>query len=165
MYEHIGRKDRGFDEDYMRKVIAPNAYRFVLVKKSVTEGLGLAKRGGKHAEPHTNPEMAKLLQIYKEHQLHMFRSGRNYGHNLWKVDDLGRGQQRLAEGKLASWVHETTRARRLNSSTNEQAVLTTEFVQKLESLDEEIEVEQRQALDEIRTPGRLLHLPDGELVS
>ena len=43
MYEHIGRKDRGFDENYLRKVIAPNAYRFVLVKKAVGEGLGLAK--------------------------------------------------------------------------------------------------------------------------
>ena len=82
MYEHIGRKDRGFDEDYMRKVISPNAYRFVLVKKSVTEGLGLAWRGGKHAEPHTNPEIRTLMQVYQTHQLHLFRSGRSYGSDV-----------------------------------------------------------------------------------
>jgi hypothetical protein len=82
MYEHIGRKDRGFDEDYMRKVIAPNTYRFVLVKKAVAEGIGLANRDSKHIEPHTNPEMVKLLQVYQKYQLHMFRSGRNYGGDL-----------------------------------------------------------------------------------
>lgn len=114
MYEHIGRKDKGFDENYMRKVIAPNAYRFVLVKKSVTEALGLEQHGGKHAEPHTKPEMQILLQAYKTHQLHLFRSGRTYQGELRKVDDLGRGVQQLIGGKLAAWVNETTRARLIN---------------------------------------------------
>ena len=89
MYEHIGRKDRGFEEDYMRKVIAPNAYRFVLIKKAATEGLGLTQRTGKHSEPHTNTETTKLLEVYKENQLHLFRKGRTYGTDLRKVDDLG----------------------------------------------------------------------------
>jgi hypothetical protein len=114
MYEHIGRKDKGFDENYMRKVIAPNAYRFVLIKKSVTEALGLEQHGGKHAEPHTKPEMQILLQAYKTHQLHLFRSGRTYHGDLRKVDDLGRGVQQLIGGKLAAWVNETTRARLIN---------------------------------------------------
>ena len=72
MYEHIGRKDRGFNEDYMRKVIAPNAYRFVLIKKEITEGLGLAQQQGKHTTPHTNPEITKLMQVYQTFQVHLF---------------------------------------------------------------------------------------------
>ena len=157
MYEHIGRKDRGFDENYMRKVIAPNAYRFVLVKKAVAEGLGLAKRPGKHVEPHTNPEMVKLLQVYQKHQLHMFRSGRNYGGDLRKVDDLGRGQTRLLEGKLASWVNETTHARHLNTSPNE-------IGKELDQLDKELEAEQSQMAGESQTRGQLLFTSDGELI-
>lgn len=73
MYEHAGRKDQGFDEDYMRKVIGPNAHQFVLIKKSVIEGLGLAAHSGKHKEPHTNPEVQKLLDVYQHQQLHLFR--------------------------------------------------------------------------------------------
>jgi hypothetical protein len=114
MYEHIGRKDKGFDKNYMRKVIAPNAYQFVLIKKLVTEALGLEQHGRKHAEPHTKPEMQILLQAYKTHQLHLFRSGRMYHGDLHKVDDLGRGVQQLIGGKLAAWVNETTRARLIN---------------------------------------------------
>lgn len=112
MYEHIGRKDtsRGFEEDYMRKVIAPNAYCFVLIKKAATEGLGLTQRTGKHIEPHTIAETNKLMEVYKDNQLHLFRKGRKYGTDLRKVDDLGRGVQRLVDGKLASWINDTTRA-------------------------------------------------------
>ena len=84
----------------MQKVISPNAYQFVLVKKSVTEGLGLAPWRGKHTEPHTNSEIWKLMQVYQTHQLHLFRSGRSYGSDVQKVDNLGCGQLKLIEGKL-----------------------------------------------------------------
>ena len=61
MYEHIGWKAIDFDDNYMRKVIAPNVNRCVLTKKAMSESLGLMKRGGKHVEPHTNPEIQKLV--------------------------------------------------------------------------------------------------------
>ncbi|KAF8962188.1 hypothetical protein BDZ97DRAFT_1759423 [Flammula alnicola] len=166
MYEHIGRKDRGFDEDYMRKVIAPNAYRFVLVKKTITQGLGLAKRGYKHSEPHTNPEMAKLLQVYQNEQLHLFRKGRTYGGDPRKTDDLGRGVQRLMEGKLAAWVRDTTRTRIVNKSAPPEVVERelTELETAMDALDEEINIQQNQEAAETRTAGQVLQLADGELV-
>jgi hypothetical protein len=78
------------------------------------EALGLEQHGGKHAEPHTKPEMEILLQAYKTHQLHLFRSGRMYHGDLCRVDDLGHGVQQLIGGKLAAWVNETTWACLIN---------------------------------------------------
>lgn len=138
MYEHIGRKDKGFDENYMRKVIAPNAYRFVLVKKTMTEALGLEQHGGKHAEPHTKPEMQILLQAYKTHQLHLFRSGRMYNGELRKVDDLGRGVQQLIGGKLAAWVNETTRARLINPMGLNPTETNMDGMNDISQLDHEV---------------------------
>lgn len=165
MYEHIGRKDRGFDEDYMRKVIAPNAYRFVVVKKSVTEGLGLAQRRGKHSEPHTKPEMKKLLEVYRDQQLHLFRSGRTYGGDPRKTDDFGRGCQRLIEGKLVSWVSETTRARQMNANTNPPPESQVE--EDISQLDDEVvmNTSENGSRDlDTRTSGHIIQMDDGELV-
>lgn len=165
MYEHIGRKDSGFDEDYMRRVIAPNAYRFVVVKKTVTEGLGLAQRAGKHSEPHTNPEMVKLLQTYRNHQLHLFRRGRTYGTDMKKTDDLGRGVQRLIEGKLETWVYETSRARRLNMSSN-SGLPDVEIEAGITQIDQEEAQEHNEGLNtnDARTPGQIIQGADGGLV-
>lgn len=168
MYEHIGRKDRGFDEDYMQKVIAPNAYRFVLVKKATIEGLGLAVRAGKHAEPHTNAETRKLLQIHQDEQLHLFRAGRTYGAAHRTVDNLGRGVNSLMGGKLASWVHDTTRARRLGGTIgdddDEDSELTQEELEsELDRIDREAEMDQAMEAMETRTPGQITQTSDGEL--
>jgi hypothetical protein len=160
MYEHIGRKDKGFDENYMQKVIAPNVYRFVLVKKSVTESLRLAQHGGKHKDPHTRPEMVKLLQVYQALQLHLYRSGRTYSGDLYKVDDLGRGMRDLVGGKLMTWVHETTQARLINqTSLQTPDDVATDITQ----LDEEV----AGAMDGnpgIQTAGCVTQMEDGELL-
>lgn len=161
MYEHIGRKDKGFDENYMRRVIAPNAYRFVLVKKSVTEGLGLEQHGGKHKDPHMKPEMIKLLQVYKTHQLHLFRQGRSYGKDIRKVDDLGRGVQALMGEKLSAWVQETTHARLINElppGRTEAGMVLDEI-----RLNEPI-VNHPGQEDEAQTRGRIIQTADGDLI-
>lgn len=165
MYEHIGRKDRGFDEDYMRKVIAPNAYRFVLVKKTVMEGLGLTRRGYKHSEPHTNPEITKLLHVYQSHQLHLFRKGRTYGGNQRRTDNLGQGIQQLMEGELASWIHDTTRVRHLSRTQPRMAGLDEADIEAdITQLDQQIAIEQASEGDEMRSGGHILQLDNGELV-
>ncbi|KAF9524238.1 hypothetical protein CPB83DRAFT_947604 [Crepidotus variabilis] len=159
MYEHIGRKDRGFDEDYLRQVIAPNAYRFVLVKKAVTESLGLAQRHGKHIDPQTNAETAKLMEIYKAEQLHLFRSGRTYGGDAYRVDDLGRGMEKLTQGKLASWIQDTIRCRfQAAPSIRVQEELESE----IEQLDNEVEFSTQNDIPQTR--GRILQLSNGGLV-
>lgn len=165
MYEHIGRKDRGFDEDYMQKVIAPNAYRFVLVKKSMTESLGLTHRSGKHKEPHTNAETRTLMKTYQNEQLHLFRPGRTYGDDVKKVDDLGRGVERLSGGKLASWVHDTTWARRLGTSPHLEHV-ESHLSETAIRLNEETPSEEKEPeiAGETQTRGCIVHTSDGELV-
>ena len=164
MYEHIGRKDRGFEEDYMRKVIAPNAYRFVLIKKSVTEGLGLTQRTGKHSEPHTNAETTKLLEVYKDNQLHLFRKGRTYGTDLRKVDDLGRGVQRLMDGKLASWIKDTTRARIINMAQTALQASEEDTISAFAELDQEDAEARSREVNETRTMGHIVQTDDGDLV-
>jgi len=164
MYEHIGRKDRGFNEDYMRKVISPNAYRFLQMKKSVSEGLGLAQRGGKHSEPHTNPEIRKLMQVYHTHQLHLFRSGRRYGSDIRKVDDLGRGQTKLIDGKLKAWTHETTRARLNNLVSSDAVEMLANMDMNIDHLDKQLAETREINGDEIQTDGRIIQTADGELV-
>lgn len=114
LYEHIGRKDAGFDEKYVQYIIAPNVHRFVRVKKDINGALGLAKRGGKHKDAHTDPELVKLRDTCEVEQLHLFRPGRTYGGDKMKVDHFGKGFARLRDGKLKEWTVETTRARGLN---------------------------------------------------
>jgi hypothetical protein len=164
MYEHIGRKDRGFDESYMQKVIAPNAYRFVLVKKSMTEGLGLTQRSGKRKEPHTNAETRTLMKNYQNEQLHLYRLGRSYGDDVRKVDDSGRGVERLSGGKLASWVHDTTWARRLGTSPHPEHVIS-HLDETVVRLNEEASSEAKdlEIAGETQTRGRIVHTSDGEL--
>lgn len=165
MYEHIGRKDRGFEEDYMRKVIAPNAYRFVLIKKAATEGLGLTQRTGKHSEPHTIAETTKLLEVYKDNQLHLFRKGRKYGTDLRKVDDLGRGVQRLMDGRLASWINDTTRARIIDMAQMASQASGEDIISEsvFADLDQD-DAEARSQLNETRTMGHVVQTDEGDLV-
>lgn len=116
LYEHIGRKDKGFDESYVQNVIAPNVHRFIRVKKDVNEGLGLKKRSGNHAEPHANPEIRKLLEVYELVELHSFRKGRTYGGEKDRVDHYGKGISRLNGGKLQAWINESLQARGFEST-------------------------------------------------
>ena len=79
LYEQIGKKDGGFEQNYVQYLIAPNVHRFVQVKKDINESLGLARRSGNHIAPHTNPEIRKLMDTYQAEELHLFRKGRTFG--------------------------------------------------------------------------------------
>ncbi|KAJ7572432.1 hypothetical protein C8J56DRAFT_807505 [Mycena floridula] len=160
-YEHIGKKDRDFDSSYMRTVVAPNCWRFVQVKKAVHEGLGLTSRGGKHPEPHNNPEIIELLKLYKSEQLHCFRAGRTYGEDLRRVDDLSWGLEKLAGGKLETCVHDTTWARGIDTDSGISAEALEALDAALARVDAEIEEEQQEALRP--TQGWFAHGENGEL--
>lgn len=125
LYEHIGRKDAGFDQSYVQEVIAPNVHRFVRVKKDIHGSLGLAKRGGVHHEPHNHPEMITLLATCEREETHSFVEGRTYGGDKTKVDHFGKGIARLRDGKLQAWVTESTRARELNPPSAAQTSQST----------------------------------------
>ena len=109
--ESRDHNDAEWDGNLMRNVCARNIHHFLRLKKEWGQGLGLAKKGGKHAEPHTKPEVRKLLQKYQDEELHLFRPGRHYDDA--DVDDFSRGYKKLQEGALHKWIAETTRTRGL----------------------------------------------------
>ncbi|THU76848.1 hypothetical protein K435DRAFT_824491 [Dendrothele bispora CBS 962.96] len=127
LYEHINSRDTGFDEQYVRKMISPNVYRFMKVKKDIHESLGLARRSGNHITPSDTADVRKLIGLYQSEELHLFRFGRTYTEaDRRRVDDFGRGVSSLQNGRLAKWVQETCRVRCLNKRKEEPINLETQ---------------------------------------
>jgi hypothetical protein len=109
--ESRDHNDADWDGNLMRNVCSRSVHHFLPLKKEWGQGLGLAKRGGKHSEPSTKPEVRKLLQKYKREELHLFRCGRQYDDA--DVDDFSRGYNKLRGGGLEKWITETTTTRGL----------------------------------------------------
>ena len=133
----------------------------------MTESLGLMQRSGKHKEPHTNAETRTLMQTYQNEQLHLFRPGRTYGDDVKKVDDLGRGVERLFGGKLASWVHDTTWAWQLGTSQHPEQVrshLSKTVLQLNEEALASSEEKEMEIAGETQTRGCIVHTSEGELI-
>ncbi|THG93874.1 hypothetical protein EW026_g7477 [Hermanssonia centrifuga] len=97
--EMIAHKDSAWDGTHIRDVVAPNISRFVTLKNTFREGVGLGKRRGKHPTPHSKPEVKILLQTYKEEDLHKFRKGRTYGSNEdgTSINTFGLGHKQIQE--------------------------------------------------------------------
>ncbi|EIW62772.1 uncharacterized protein TRAVEDRAFT_113893, partial [Trametes versicolor FP-101664 SS1] len=118
MLEH---KDAEWDDAYIRTVVAPNVSHFVTRKNTYREGLGLAKRRSAHTSPHCRPEVIKLLEAFKEEDLHRFRKGQHYAASgssdsdpsLRDVNLFAQGLAGLREGRLEKWKAES-RARRMH---------------------------------------------------
>ncbi|KAJ6478884.1 hypothetical protein C8R45DRAFT_1076622 [Mycena sanguinolenta] len=55
-----------------------------------------------HTSPHLRDETKILLRMYKDEELHRFRSGRSMGHAA--VNRFDRGYQRLDNGKMAEYL-------------------------------------------------------------
>jgi hypothetical protein len=71
----VQRKGVDYGARYPREVISRNLHHFARLKMQFRDGIGLARRSGKHAEPHTRPEMITLLAKYKELELHLRQPG------------------------------------------------------------------------------------------
>ncbi|KAI0353618.1 hypothetical protein OH77DRAFT_1406859 [Trametes cingulata] len=109
--EAIARKGANeWDGTYIREVISPNVYHFLELRTSWGTGVGLAKRRGKHPEPHSRPEIRTLLEVYKETELHLFRAMRSYTSRP-TVNLLASGALNLEKKKLRKFVYETSHAR------------------------------------------------------
>lgn len=142
--------DAEWDGNLMRNIISRNVGHFLRLKKEWRAGLGLMGKSGKHTEPHNKPEIKRLLEHYKDVELHLFRSGRQY--DTKDVDDYSRGYNKLAGGSLQKWINDTTRARGLMTELEE-----TEDHQVNEE-DDELEEDVME-----HTPG-VSYMVDGELV-
>ncbi|EPQ59181.1 hypothetical protein GLOTRDRAFT_24745, partial [Gloeophyllum trabeum ATCC 11539] len=77
--EMVERKNIDFDDPFMREVVSRNLHHFNRLKTEYEVGVGLKVRTRAHTSPHTRPEVKELLRVYRECELHMFRSGREMG--------------------------------------------------------------------------------------
>lgn len=111
----IEKKGLDYGHRYCRNVLSPNLGHFARIKLSLRSGIGLAPRSGRHTAPHLNPEIQKLLQAYRELDLHKRRPGRVYEDT--DRDDFTRGYVKLASGSLAKWTSTTSYQRGFANST------------------------------------------------
>ncbi|KAJ7058623.1 hypothetical protein C8F01DRAFT_1371370 [Mycena amicta] len=105
----ISKKGQEFGASFIRNVISPNVHHFSRIKTDMRQTVGLATCRGRHTHPDCSPEISKLLDVYREHQLHLRRPGRHYA---WRqVERFEKGYKALAgnQGRVKKWVQETTR--------------------------------------------------------
>ncbi|KAJ7847404.1 hypothetical protein B0H13DRAFT_2362517 [Mycena leptocephala] len=97
-----GERGGDFDDKFYRKTIAPNVLHFLKIKEDMESAFELKRRSKSHTSPHLRDETKILLQLYKDEELHSFRSGRSMGHAA--VNQFDRGYHRLQDGKLAEYL-------------------------------------------------------------
>ena len=112
----VEKKGVEYGAKFIRQKISRNLHHFARIKLDLRQAVGLAKHGGQHKAPHLKPEVVTLLNIYRETELHSRRPGRIYEDR--DVDDFTRGVTKLAGGKLAQWILQTSRARNHNTSSS-----------------------------------------------
>lgn len=100
----IQRKDTDFGSYHVRHLWSRNINDIYELKADFRTGVGLAKRSGRHKEPHEKSEFKTLLKEYKNEELHLRRPGRMIGTEVRDVDDLGKGIRALGGGFLNKWV-------------------------------------------------------------
>jgi hypothetical protein len=95
-----------FDEPFYRQTISPNVHHFLLIKEEVETSFDFQSRGQTHTSPSLSDELALLLRVFKEEEVHLFRSGRSLGHAA--VNQFARGWRRLDEEKLDAFLTKST---------------------------------------------------------
>ncbi|KAJ6463158.1 hypothetical protein C8R47DRAFT_1225275 [Mycena vitilis] len=98
----VDRRGGDFDDKFYRQTIAPNVNHFLKIKEDIELAFDLKRRSKAHTSPHLRDELNVLLRMYKEEELHLFRSGRSLGHAA--VNRFDRGYQRLEGGKLEEFL-------------------------------------------------------------
>ncbi|KAJ6504038.1 hypothetical protein DFH09DRAFT_1102033 [Mycena vulgaris] len=97
-----GQRGGDFDDKFYRKTIAPNVLHFLQIKEDIESAFELKRRSKSHTSPHLRDETKILLQLYREEELHSFRSGRSMGHAA--VNQFDRGYQQLEDSKLGEYL-------------------------------------------------------------
>ncbi|KAJ7431690.1 hypothetical protein B0H11DRAFT_1848485 [Mycena galericulata] len=98
----VSRRGGDFDDKFYRQTISPNVHNFLKIKENIESAFELKRRGKSHTSPHLRDETKILLRMYKEEELHLFRSGRSMGHAA--INRFDRGYQRLEGGKMAEFL-------------------------------------------------------------
>jgi len=102
----VTKRGGNFDDKFYRHTISPNINHFLRIKEIVKAAFDLQSRSKTHTSLHLRAESTLLLTMYKETELHHFRSKRSMGHAAKNHFDIG--YSRLQSGKLAEFVWKTT---------------------------------------------------------
>ncbi|KAJ6468850.1 hypothetical protein C8R45DRAFT_766745, partial [Mycena sanguinolenta] len=94
--------EQSFDEKFYCRTVAPNVLRFLKMKEDVETAFYLKWHGKAHTSPHLRDEMMILLRLYKDEELHQFRSGQSMGYVA--VNRFDRAYQRLDGGKMTEYL-------------------------------------------------------------
>lgn len=111
----VERKGAEFGAHFIRNVISRNLHHFARIKLDLRCGVGLTQHSGRHSEPHSCPELRRLLNEYRDLELHYRRPGRFYPGSGSVIDNFSRGVEKLRAGILAKWIKECILFRNMRS--------------------------------------------------
>jgi hypothetical protein len=157
----VEKKGVEYGDTFIREVVSPNLHHFARIKLDLRDGVGLAKRSGRHTEPHMKPEVKILLETYAKCELHCRRPGRAY--NEIDKDDFTRGLTKLRTGKLKKWITDTTRNRGLRADVSFPNSDRVEDVDHEDVDHDEDEPAEEESASEPQTWG-YMEVIDGELI-
>lgn len=166
----VQRKDTDFGSDHIRNIWSRNVYDIYQLKTSMRAGVGLAKRGGRHPDPHTRPEVKTLLKHFKDTELHSRRPGRNIG-KARDIDIMQAGIRKLRNGQLKKWIKKTVDSRGLQDFGDGTSARHDSPTDDGDTSDKEIEIEEDEEADDdldgeddSQMTFGVMHSHDGELV-
>ncbi|KAF9005371.1 hypothetical protein BDZ89DRAFT_1145164 [Hymenopellis radicata] len=104
--ELVEKMGKDFDDNFYRRVVAPNVHHVIHAKDGIETGFDISSRSNNHTSADTHAETVSTMTMYCEEQLHFFRSTRSLGHVASNL--LNGGYVRLDGGKMSEFVEEST---------------------------------------------------------
>lgn len=97
-----GKLGGEFDDRFYRHTLSPNVHHFLRIKEQIESAFELRQRSKAHGSAHLRDEYQSLLRMYREDELHRFRSCRSMGHAAMNTFDCG--NRRLEGGRLEKFL-------------------------------------------------------------
>ena len=158
----VQRKGVEYGDTFIRQTWARNLHHVGRLKLSWLDGAGLKRRGGKHRGAKKDAEIRILMDLYRETELHSFRTGRNLDTDPY-IDDFQKGTQKL-EAKLPKWLKKTINSRGLRDMGGNQVPPTADPADDVSDSDSDNEDEEDPQRNGERDLLRFTAVVDGELV-
>ncbi|KAA1479037.1 hypothetical protein DENSPDRAFT_788720 [Dentipellis sp. KUC8613] len=100
MAQHKGKE---FDDPWYRDVLSMHVYHFLRLKEELAAVVQVAARSKSHTSPHLDNEFLAALRAMREHDVHRYHEGRDFGRHV--EDDFARGIILLGkENKLDDYI-------------------------------------------------------------
>ncbi|KAF9024016.1 hypothetical protein BDZ89DRAFT_936258, partial [Hymenopellis radicata] len=104
----VERTGKEFDDPAWRDIASPNVHHVTRLKDEIEVGFDLKSRGNTHPEIDTRNETLSVMGLYKENELHYFRSRRSQG-IYCRITTIGsHHSNRLDKGRMTEFINEGT---------------------------------------------------------